>query len=109
MAPAVETNLARHLFNGRPPILTQQACRFSDPNVVNETYRSCAEGFPEAFGEYRTHLREFLEQGSEVAVVADATAAAIHPELGDGYQTALTNFRFIANSVMSTEEAVSAM
>jgi len=41
--------------------------------------------------------------------VADATAAAIHPELGDGYQTALTNFRFIANSVMSTEEAVSAM
>ena len=44
-----------------------------------------------------------------VAVVADGTAAAIHPELGDGYQTALTNFRFIANAVMSTEEAVSAM
>jgi len=41
--------------------------------------------------------------------VADATAAAIHPELGDGYQTALTNFAFIANAVMSTEEAVSAM
>ena len=53
------------------------------------------------------HLREFLEQGSEV--VADGTAAAIHPELGDGYQTVLTNFRFIANSVMGTEEAVSAM
>ena len=30
------------------------------------------------------HLRELLEQGFEVAVVADATAAAIHPELGDG-------------------------
>ena len=55
------------------------------------------------------HLRELLEQGFEVAVVADGTAAAIHPELGDGYQTALTNFRFIANAVMSTEEAVSAM
>jgi nicotinamidase-related amidase len=55
------------------------------------------------------HMRELLEQGFEVAVVADATAAAIHPELGDGYQTALTNFRFIANAVMSTEEAVSAM
>ena len=55
------------------------------------------------------HLRELLEQGFEVAVVADGTAPAIHPELGDGYQTALTNFRFIANAVMSTEEAVSAM
>lgn len=41
--------------------------------------------------------------------MADATAAAIHPELGDGYQTVLTNFRFIANSVMGTEEAVLAM
>lgn len=30
------------------------------------------------------HLRELLEQGFEVAVVADATAAAKHPELGDG-------------------------
>ena len=55
------------------------------------------------------HLRELLEQGFEVAVVADGTAAAIHPELEDGCQTALTNFRFIANAVMSTEEAVSAM
>jgi len=55
------------------------------------------------------HMREVLEQGFEVAVVADATAAAIHPELGDGYQTALTNFRFMANALMSTEEAVSAM
>ncbi len=55
------------------------------------------------------HLRKLLEQGFEVAVVADGAAAAIHPELGDGYQTALTNFGFIANAVMSTEEAVSAM
>ncbi|MEE8465392.1 MAG: isochorismatase family protein, partial [Dehalococcoidia bacterium] len=55
------------------------------------------------------HMRELLEQGFEVAVVTDATAAAIHPELGDGYQTALTNFRFMANAVMNTEEAISAM
>jgi nicotinamidase-related amidase len=55
------------------------------------------------------HMRELLEQGFEVAVVADATAAAIHPELGDGYQTALTNFRYIANALMSTEDAVAAM
>tara|TARA_B100000809_G_scaffold229184_1_gene242680 strand:- start:325 stop:969 length:645 start_codon:yes stop_codon:yes gene_type:complete len=55
------------------------------------------------------HMRELLEQGFEVTVVADATAAAFHPELGDGYQSALTNFRFMANAVMSTEETVSAM
>ena len=55
------------------------------------------------------HLRELLEQGFEVAVVADATAAAIHPELGDGYQSALTNFRFLASAVQNTDEVVSAM
>ncbi len=55
------------------------------------------------------HLRELTEQGFEVAVVADATAAAQHPELGDGYQAALTNFRFMASGVLSTEEAVAAM
>ncbi len=53
-----------------------------------------------------SHMRELLEQGFEVAVVKDATAAAKVPE-GDGYQTALVNFRFIANAVWSTDEAVS--
>ncbi len=52
-----------------------------------------------------SHLRELLEQGFEVAVVKDATAAAILPE-GDGYLSALTNFRFMANAVWTTEEAV---
>ena len=56
-----------------------------------------------------SHMRELLEQGFEVAVASDATAAANHPELGDGYQTALTNFRFMANAVLTTQEAVSAM
>jgi nicotinamidase-related amidase len=55
-----------------------------------------------------SHLREMLEQGFEVAVVRDATAAAILPE-GDGYLAALTNFRFIANAVWSTSEAVARM
>jgi nicotinamidase-related amidase len=55
------------------------------------------------------HLRQLLEDGFEVAVVADATAAAQHPELGDGYTAALTNFRFVANAVLTTEEAVTAM
>jgi nicotinamidase-related amidase len=52
------------------------------------------------------HLRELLEQGFDVTVVKDATAAAQHPELGDGYQTALTNFGFIANGLVTTDEAV---
>lgn len=56
-----------------------------------------------------SHLRELLEQGFEVAVVADATAAAQHPELGDGYAAALTNFNYIAGAVMSTDEALAAL
>ncbi|MDO8308281.1 MAG: cysteine hydrolase [Actinomycetota bacterium] len=52
-----------------------------------------------------SHLRELLELGFEVAVVKDATAAAILPE-GDGYLAALTNFRFIANAVWNTSQAV---
>jgi nicotinamidase-related amidase len=55
------------------------------------------------------HLRELLEQGFEVAVVKDATAGARHPELGDGYNSALVNFGYMANDVLSTEEAVTAM
>ena len=55
------------------------------------------------------HMRELLEQGFEVAVVKDATAGARHPEIGDGYQAALINFGFIANAVLSTDEAVAAM
>ena len=55
------------------------------------------------------HLREFLEQGFEVTVVKDATAGARHPELGDGYKNALSNFGYLANGLISTEEAVQAM
>lgn len=52
-----------------------------------------------------SHMRELLEQGFEVAVVKDATAAAIVPE-GDGYQAAVINYRFLANTVWTTDEAV---
>ncbi len=55
------------------------------------------------------HLRELLEEGFEVTVVKDATAAARHPELGDGYPSALTNFGFIANGVVTTDQAVQSM
>jgi nicotinamidase-related amidase len=50
-------------------------------------------------------MRELLEQGFEVAVVKDATAAAIVPE-GDGYQAAVINYRFLANTVWTTDEAI---
>ena len=52
-----------------------------------------------------SHMRELLEQGFEVAVVRDATAAAMLPE-GDGYLAALTNFRYMANAVWTTDEAI---
>jgi nicotinamidase-related amidase len=55
-----------------------------------------------------SHLRELLEQGFEVAVVKDATAAAQVPE-GDGYQAALINFRFLASALWTTEQASAAM
>jgi nicotinamidase-related amidase len=55
------------------------------------------------------HLRELIEQGFEVAVVKDATAGARHPELGDGYEAAITNFGYIANEVVSTDEIVKNM
>ncbi len=54
----------------------------------------------------QAHLYELLEQGFEVAVVRDATAAARLPE-GDGYLAALINFRYVANGLWTTDEAVS--
>ncbi len=54
------------------------------------------------------HMRDLLEQGFEIAVVKDATAAAIVPD-GNGYEAALVNFRFMANAVWTTEEAVKAI
>jgi nicotinamidase-related amidase len=55
------------------------------------------------------HLRQLIEDGFEVSVVKDATAAAIHPELGDGYQAALVNFGFIASGVVTTDEITAAL
>lgn len=51
------------------------------------------------------HLRELIEQGFEVVVVKDATAAPRLPE-GDGYLAALINFRFLAHAIWTTDEAV---
>jgi nicotinamidase-related amidase len=52
-----------------------------------------------------SHLREFLEQGFEIAVVRDAVAGPKLPE-GDGYLAALINYRCIANGLWTTEETV---
>jgi biuret amidohydrolase len=51
------------------------------------------------------HLRDLLENGFEVAVARDAMAAAKVPE-GDGYLAAIINFRYLANAVWTTDEAV---
>jgi nicotinamidase-related amidase len=48
-----------------------------------------------------SHLRELLEQGFEVVVATDATAAAKLPGF-DGYEAAFVNFRLMASDVWST-------
>jgi len=53
-----------------------------------------------------SHLRELLEQGFEVAVAKDATAAPKHPEWGYGYAAALINFAFLAHAVMTTDQVI---
>ena len=52
-----------------------------------------------------SHMRDLVESGFDVAVVKDATAAAIFPEM-NGYEAALVNFRMIASHVFTTKEAV---
>jgi nicotinamidase-related amidase len=56
-----------------------------------------------------SHLRDLLEQGFEVAVIADATAGPRHPAWGDGYQAAMINYRFLAHAVWSTDEVIARM
>ncbi|NNE23396.1 MAG: cysteine hydrolase [Rhizobiales bacterium] len=55
-----------------------------------------------------SHMRALVEEGFEVMVVTDATAAAQVPGY-DGYQAALINFRMIASHVSDTKSAVAAI
>ena len=55
-----------------------------------------------------SHMRELVEQGFEVMVVSDATAAAQAPGL-DGYQAALVNYRFLASTIWTTAQATGAI
>lgn len=52
-----------------------------------------------------SHMRELLEQGFEVVVASDATAAAKLPGY-DGNEAAFVNYRMMASDVWSTAEAV---
>jgi nicotinamidase-related amidase len=52
-----------------------------------------------------THLRDFIEQGFEVAIVTDAVSGARLPE-GIGYLSALINFRRIVNALWTTDETI---
>jgi nicotinamidase-related amidase len=56
-----------------------------------------------------SHLRHLIEQGFEVAVVKDATAAPRHPKWGDGYQAAMINYRYLAHALLTTEEVLAEM
>jgi len=55
-----------------------------------------------------SHMRELIEQGFEVLVVTDGTAAAQLPGW-DGYAAAVTNFRMIANHIAPAAETVKAV
>lgn len=55
-----------------------------------------------------SHMRALVEEGFEVMVVTDATAAAQVPGY-DGYEAALINFRMIASHVSDTKSAVAAI
>ncbi|MBO3699098.1 cysteine hydrolase [Roseivirga sp. E12] len=50
-----------------------------------------------------SHMRELLEQGFEVAIVSDATAAAILPGM-NAYDAAMVNFKMMASKVMTTAQ-----
>lgn len=52
-----------------------------------------------------SHLRHLLEEGFEVCVVRDATAGAKLPD-GDAYLSAIINYRYIANDLVTTKEAL---
>jgi nicotinamidase-related amidase len=52
-----------------------------------------------------SHMRDLIEEGFEVTVVSDATAAAKLPGY-DGFEAAFVNYRMIASDVWSTDEAV---
>lgn len=52
-----------------------------------------------------SHMRDLVEAGFEIAMVID-TAGAASNEMGDGYTGMMVTWKFIANSLWTTEQAV---
>ncbi|WP_010522645.1 isochorismatase family protein [Aquimarina agarivorans] len=52
-----------------------------------------------------SHMRDLIESGFKVAVVSDATAGAILPNM-NAYEAAVVNFKMIASHVFTTDEIV---
>jgi nicotinamidase-related amidase len=82
----------------RPRSATAQKRRISKIILGGMLANMCVE----------SHLRELIEQGFEVAVAKNATAAPRHPEWGYGYAAALINYAYLAHAVWTTEEAFKA-
>src|ERR1700760_3052493 len=55
-----------------------------------------------------SHMRDLIEAGFEVAMVRDAAGSASNEE-GNGYEGQMVNWRFMANALWTTEEAVQKM
>ena len=55
-----------------------------------------------------SHMRDLIEAGFEVAMVRDAAGAASNEE-GDGYAGQMVNWRFMANALWTTQEAIAKM
>ena len=55
-----------------------------------------------------SHLRDLIECGFEVCVVADASAAAKVPGI-DGMAAAQVNYRMLASDIWTTTQAVEQM
>ena len=56
-----------------------------------------------------SHMRTLTENGFDVSVAIDATAGAIDPDLGNGYEAALTNYKMIASNAITTAEMITHM
>jgi nicotinamidase-related amidase len=95
------TNTSPHKYyssNANDLILQLRMRRVEKAIMAGPVGNLCLEG----------HMRDLIEHGFEVAMVRDAIAAGRNEE-GDAYQAAMVNYRFMANAVWTTDEAVKRM
>ncbi|OAS21531.1 hypothetical protein [Paenibacillus oryzisoli] len=78
-------------------------CRFlCTYNPYIEDGKTAVTSPHKIFGPESTHMRELVEQGFEVAVIHDATAA---PGM-DAYNAGKLNFGLLSSGSLTTKEAV---